>query len=192
MQMSGPIYRRTEPVEEIKYEKEIIISTWINELDLNMKTYDIVRIMRHPEDYSCSSIHNEIFNIAPETEQIRCLMNPRKHHKTVTCLVPKCQDGDRKVFEELNKIRAPMYVSDHRDKPLIKKIPAGYKIIGIRGFKGTSDDMALHIGDFLIWQPQPGWLDFSLNGQAKRDAAESERNKKRLGLAREWLLNQNS
>ena len=47
-----------------------------------------------------------------------------------------------------------MYVSDHRDAVTDKKIPAGYKIIGVRGFKSTngpSDDMALHIGDFIIW-----------------------------------------
>ena len=64
--MTGTFHHKQE--EEVKYEKEIIISTWINELDLNMKTYDIVRIMRHPSDYSCQSIHNEIFNIVPETE----------------------------------------------------------------------------------------------------------------------------
>ena len=46
-----------------------------------------------------------------------------------------------------------MYVSDHRDIPTDKKIPTGYKIIGVRGYKNTSDDMALHIGDFIIWQP---------------------------------------
>ena len=58
------------------------------------------------------------------------------------------------------------------------KIPKGYKIIGVRGFKNTSDDMTLHIGDFIIWQPQAGWLDISPDGQAKREAAEYERNKK--------------
>ena len=47
------MYKKQEQVEEIKYEKEIIISTWINEVDMNLKTYDIVRIMRHPDDYSC-------------------------------------------------------------------------------------------------------------------------------------------
>jgi len=80
-------------------------------------------------------------------------MNPRKHHKTVTCLVPSFQDKNQKVPDEVNKIRAPMYVSDHRDIPTDKKIPTGYKIIGVRGYKNTSDDMALHIGDFIIWQP---------------------------------------
>ena len=74
--------------QQDEYQKEIIISTWLNEIDLNLKTYDIVRIMRHSEDYSCQSIHNEIFNLDPETEQLRCLMNPRLHNKTVTCLVP--------------------------------------------------------------------------------------------------------
>ena len=145
---------------------------------MTLKTYDIVRIMRHPEDYSCQSIHNEIFNLDPETEQLRCLMNPRMHHKTVTCLVPQYNDKDQKVLEEFNKIRAPMYVSDHRDTVVDKKIPKGYKIIGVRGFKSTSDDMALHIADFIIWQPKVGWLDISLDGQAKREAAEFERNKK--------------
>ena len=85
---NGMPNKKQDQQDEVKYEKEIIISTWINEIDMNLKTYDIVRIMRHPEDYSCQSIHNEIFNLDPETEQLRCLMNPRKHHKTVTCLVP--------------------------------------------------------------------------------------------------------
>ena len=67
-------------------------------------------------------------------------------------------------MEEINKIRAPMYVSDHRDTIVDKKIPPGFKIIGVRGFKSTSDDMALHIGDFIIWQPTPGWLDISPDG----------------------------
>ena len=78
-------------------------------------------------------------------------MNPRMHHKTVTCLVPTYNEKDQKILEEVNKIRAPMYVSDHRDTVQDKKIPSGYKIIGVRGFKGTSDDMALHIADFIVW-----------------------------------------
>jgi len=95
------------------------------------------------------------------------------------------------VLEEANKIRARKYVSDHRDAVIDKKIPKGYKIIGVRGFKGTSDDYALHIADFIIWQPQAGWLDISPDGQAKRAAAEYERNKQK-GLARQWLLAQNA
>lgn len=57
------------------------------------------------------------------------------------------------MLEEANKIRALKYVSDHRDTMTDMKIPKGYKIIGVRGFKNTSDDMTLHIGDFIIWQP---------------------------------------
>ena len=82
----------------------------------------------------------------------------------MTCLVPQVNDKEVKVLEEVNKIRAPMYVSDHRDNVIDKKIPAGYKIIGVRGFKNTSDDMVLHIADFIIWRPEPGWLDFSVEG----------------------------
>lgn len=64
----------------------MIISTWINELDFSLKTYDIVSMMRHPNDYSCQTIHNEIFNIAPDAKVIQVLMNPRSRHKTLTCL----------------------------------------------------------------------------------------------------------
>ena len=32
-------------------EQEIVISTWINELDLSLKTYDIVSLMRNMDDF---------------------------------------------------------------------------------------------------------------------------------------------
>lgn len=50
---TGMPNKKQDQQDEVKYEKEIIISTWINEIDMNLKTYDIVRIMRHPEDNSC-------------------------------------------------------------------------------------------------------------------------------------------
>lgn len=34
-------------------EQELIISTWINEVEFSLKTYDIVSMMRNPNDYSC-------------------------------------------------------------------------------------------------------------------------------------------
>ena len=74
--------------EEIKLEQELIISTWINEIDFSLKTYDIVSMMRDSSDYSCQTIHNEIFNIPPDSKSMRVLMNPRMRHKTLTCLCP--------------------------------------------------------------------------------------------------------
>jgi len=32
-------------------EQEIVISTWINEVDLTLKAYDIVSLMRSMEDF---------------------------------------------------------------------------------------------------------------------------------------------
>jgi len=43
-------------------------------------------MMRNPNDYSCQTIHNEIFNIAPDAKNIEVLMNPRMRHKTLTCM----------------------------------------------------------------------------------------------------------
>lgn len=50
-------------------------------------------------------------------------------------------------------------------------MPAGYKIIGVKGFKNTYDGIVLHIADFIIWKPPVGWLDISPEGKAKREAA---------------------
>ena len=70
--------------------------------------------------------------------------------------------------------RAPNYASDHRDSLIDKKIPAGYKIIGVKGFKNTYDGIVLHVADFIIWKPPQGWLDISPEGQARREAARQE------------------
>lgn len=58
-------------------------------------------------------------------------------------------------------MRARQYASDHRDKDLDKKVPPGYKIIGVKGFKNTNDGVVLHVADFIIWKPTPGWLDIT-------------------------------
>jgi len=55
-----------------------------------------------------------------------------------------------------------------------KKIPAGYKIIGVKGFKNTYDGIVLHVADFIIWKPPLGWLDISPEGKAKRETARQE------------------
>jgi len=52
-----------------------------------------------------------------------------------------------------------------------KRIPPGYKLIGVKGFKNTNEGVVLHVADFIIWKPPPGWLDISSEGQAKRDQA---------------------
>ena len=57
--------RRKKQEEEVKLEQEVIISMWLDEIDLSLKTYDIVSMMRHPGDYSCQSMSNELFNMAP-------------------------------------------------------------------------------------------------------------------------------
>ena len=121
----------------------------------------------------CQSIHNEIFNIAPNTEAVRALVNPKNRHKTLACLVSQ-NGNDQKVLEETNKVRAPKYASDHRDTLTDKKIPAGYKLIGVKGFKNTYVGDVLHVADFIIWNPPPGWLDISPEGEAKMEAARLE------------------
>ena len=71
--------------EEIKLEKEVVISTWINELELNLKTYDIVSFNRNPGDFTCEpqNIHNETFNVSKDTDTIQVLSNPRLRQKTM-------------------------------------------------------------------------------------------------------------
>ena len=56
-------------------ELEIVISTWINEIDLQLKAYDIVSLMRNIEDFHVQAykIHNENFKIAPDEETVRVL-----------------------------------------------------------------------------------------------------------------------
>ena len=154
--------------EDVKLDQEVIISTWVNELELSLKTYDIVSICRYRDDQSCKSINNEIFNIVPETEKIRVHTNPRKRHKTLTSLVlSDTKEHDLNNLDEVNKIRAPNYASDHRDNRLEKRIKDGYKIIGVKGFKNTYDSTVLHMADFIIWKPPPGWLDISPEERAR-------------------------
>lgn len=143
----------------------MIISTWIDEIELQLKTYDVVNMWRHKSDRSCHSIKNELFNLHKDTDKIRVLQNPRTRHKTLSCLLTGI---DSKGNDGVNKIRAPKAASDHRDTLIDKKIPPGYKIIGVKGFKSTYDDNVLHVADFIIWKPPVGWLDISAEGMRKR------------------------
>ena len=150
-----------------------MISTWINEVDLCLKTYDIVSLERHPRDFSCQSIHNESCQVVQNVEQVRILMNPRGRHKTLACLIPQTAQPDKsdaKPNEEMYKVRAPNYNSDHRDSLADRKIPYGYKIIGVRGFKNTNDGAVLHIADFIIWKPRVDWLKVLAEGYAELEA----------------------
>jgi len=85
--------------------------------------------------------------------------------------VPDPSAIDRNATDEVNKVRSLMYASDHRDSMIDKKIPSGYKIIGVKGFRNTYDGVVLHVADFIIWKPPIGWLDISPEGEAKRERA---------------------
>jgi len=80
-------------------------------------------------------------------------------------------EKDTKVLVETSKFRANKAARDHRDKNIDKKIPKGYKIIGVKGFKNTYDDSVIHVADFIIWKPPPYWLDISPEGRASREEA---------------------
>ena len=54
---------------------------------------------------------------------------------------------------EVDKRRAINVASDHRDVLIDKKIPPGYKLIGIKGFTDTVDGAVLHVADFIMWKP---------------------------------------
>ena len=89
-------------------------------------------------------------------------------------MVPNIQDLDSKVLVEENKVRSRKYETDHRDNLFEKKIPAGYKIIGVKGFKKTYDGNVLHIADFIIWKPPADWLDISPEGLERQEKARLE------------------
>ena len=120
-------------------------------------------------------------------------MNPRIRHKTLTCIAPTGMERDQKVMDEVNKVRAPMYASDHRDSLVEKKIPTGYKVIGVKGFKNTYDGVVLHVADLIIWKPPSGWLDISPEGIARQEQArlEAEYLARYGNTGKSWLDYQN-
>ena len=65
-----------------------------------------------------------------------------------------------KEGKDLNLIMAREYNRDHKDIIHFQKIPKGYKIIGIRGFKYINGEQMLHLADFQIWKPPPDWLSY--------------------------------
>ena len=92
-------------------ELEIVISTWINEIDLSLKAYDIVSLMRNIEDFQVqtSKIHIENVNMASDdVESLRMLKNPKLRYKALSW-------GESRTAEKLWKVRARDYASDHRD-----------------------------------------------------------------------------
>lgn len=58
-------------------------------------------------------------------------------------------------------LNARNFARDHRDYITYKKIPKGYKIIGIRAINNTFHDAVLHFTDFLIWKTPNDWLKAS-------------------------------
>lgn len=121
--------------------------------------------MRNMDDFQvqANEIYNEKFHVHPNTEKIRVLKNPKQRCKAIACLFPKNKT------DEINKERARKYASDHRDDPFDYKIPPGYKLIGVKGFKNTHDGCVLHVADLIIWKPKPFWLDISPEGEIKRE-----------------------
>ena len=186
--------RKSQAEEELKFDQEVVISTWINEVDFSLKSYDIVSMMRHPENQGCSSIHNELFHIDPETEKLGLVQNPKLRHKRLTCLIPRPTEKEPRRMEEVGTIRAKLYASDHRDTRIEKKIPAGYKVIGVKGFRNNFEDTVLHVADFLIWKPLPGWLevnpeDFANNRTGWMSNVNASKFGSRL-TGQSWLLSQ--
>ena len=102
----------------------------------------------------------------PDADEIRIHFNPRLRNKRISCLLRDPASGK---LDEKNTIRGNV-PTNHKDGTSEVDIPKGFKIIGVRGFKSNLDQTVLHVSDFLIWEPMPGWLDISPEGQAKRDA----------------------
>lgn len=119
-------------------------------------------------------------------------MNPKKRIKTLMCTWPNMSKEEQQAAEN-DKRRAPNVTSDHRDTLIDKKIPPGYKLIGIKGFTDTSDSAVLHVADFIIWKPQTSWLDWSPQGLAKREQARLDLiRKKQMGISgQSWMSSMN-
>ena len=150
--------------EEIKYEQEVVISTLVNEVDLSLKAYEIVNLMRNLQDNSGHSYNNEFFDLSINPlDGIRATVNPRQRLKTLSWMTKDVKQDNLKM------IRALKYASDHRDEIQSKRIPKGYKIIGVKGFRKTYESTVIHVCDFIIWKPPPFWLDISPEGQKAKE-----------------------
>ena len=124
-------------------------SVWVDETDLRLKMYDVMSVDKD-EDGACQRIANETFTIAQETATIRNLYTPKLRLKRVACVDDAGKVAAIKLALEYNR--------DHRDSIHFTKMPRGFKIIGIRGWRYTNGGQMLHLNDFLIWKPPPGWL----------------------------------
>jgi hypothetical protein len=99
---------------------------------------------------------NETFKIKQqELPSFRLIKNPRNRIKRI---------GNTSPSNNLDKgaINSRNFARDHRDTIIYKKIPKGYKLIGIRALKNTHGDNVLHFVDFVIWKVPKGWPQFGL------------------------------
>lgn len=94
---------------------------------------------------------NETFKIRSRHDfHFRFLQNPRNRIKRISNLSPTNN-------HEQGVINARNFARDHRDTIIFKKVPRGYKLIGIRAMKNTFNDQVLHFTDFLIWKVPENW-----------------------------------
>jgi hypothetical protein len=84
-----------------------------------------------------------------ENLEIRFLINPKHRVKRISNVSPSGKE--RGVIDSRNFMR------DHRDVIIFKKIPKGYRLIGVRALSGTNFNQVLHFVDFLIWKVPPNW-----------------------------------
>lgn len=67
--------------------QEIVTSVWINELEMGLKMYDIMSLMKHGStEGACAQIRNESFTFDKDTAKVRVLKNPRQRLKRVCCV----------------------------------------------------------------------------------------------------------
>lgn len=78
-------------------------------------------------------IKNETFMIERQDAIFRFLQNPQKRIKRISNLSPT---GNH----EYGVVNARNFARDYRDKIVFKKVPTGYKIIGIRATNETYND----------------------------------------------------
>lgn len=140
----------------------VVISTWLDKHSLSMQMFDIISLQRPPSQqtgmatkharnlseprqqsrlFSGSSnrptsnqevaLQNETFRIQERDDlELRFVVNPKNRIKRISNLFGGKEHGT---------LDSHSFTRDHRDTIVYKKIPRGYKLIGLRAKCSRTD-----------------------------------------------------
>lgn len=113
---------------------------------------------------------NETFNIEQqEVISLKIVKNTKNRIKRLSNVNPDEREKEGKRLESRK------YFRDHRDSVEYKKLPSGFKLIGIRANKNTLNGEVLHFCDFLIWKIPDNWPFESSKDDATRRKSSSQK-----------------